>query len=369
MKVLFQSRTNLFTVFGGDTIQLLKTKEYLEKLGIEVDISTELTPDLTGYDILHLFNLARPQETWLQIKNAKKQGKPVALSTIYMSYQEYDRKARQGIARYVAKALTKYQIEYLKIVARIVKNREFNKGILSLIFLGYKRTQKRICKEIDIFLPNSESEMQQVVKDFPLKNYLYKVVPNAVDLNLFNYEKTEIPKEYQYLKDCVLCVARIDGNKNQLNVIKALNNAPYKVVFIGKPAPNHVKYYEEMKKIAADNIIFFPHMDHEKLSIFYKLAKVHILASWVETTGLSTLEAGVMNCNVVITKKGCTYDYFGEQAFYCEPDNIKSIREQTDLAYQSQFKNELKKLIIENYNWEKAAEATLEGYRSIYKKI
>lgn len=367
MKVLFQSRTTLFTVFGGDTVQLLKTKEYLEKLGVEVDISTELTPDLTGYDILHLFNLARPQETWPQIKNAKKQGIPIALSTIYMSYQEYDRKARTGIARYIAKSLTKYQIEYLKIVARALKNKELNKGVLSLFFLGYKRTQKKICKNVDLFLPNSKSEMQQVIKDFPLKNYNYTTVPNAVDLKIFNYEKTKVPKEYQYLKDCVLCVARIDGNKNQLNVVKALNNAPYKVAFIGKPAPNHLHYYEEMKKIAADNILFFPHVDHEKLPIFYKLAKVHILASWMETTGLSTLEAGAMNCNVVITKKGYTYDYFGEHAFYCEPDDIQSIREQTDLAYHTPFRKELKTLIVKNYNWEKTAQATLEGYKKIVK--
>lgn len=75
-----QSRTNLFTCPGGDTIQLLKTKEYLENSGIEVDISIELEPDLSKYDIIHLFNLTRVQETFIQVKNAKKQNKPVILS-------------------------------------------------------------------------------------------------------------------------------------------------------------------------------------------------------------------------------------------------------------------------------------------------
>ena len=49
MKVLFQSRKTLYSAPGGDTTQLLKTKEYLEKLGVQVDISLELTPDVSSY--------------------------------------------------------------------------------------------------------------------------------------------------------------------------------------------------------------------------------------------------------------------------------------------------------------------------------
>ena len=93
MKVLFQSRKTLFTVPGGDTTQILKTKEYLERLGVKVDISLDLEPCLESYDIVHVFNLMRPQELYLQVKNAKKQGKKVALSTIYGPYIEFEKKA------------------------------------------------------------------------------------------------------------------------------------------------------------------------------------------------------------------------------------------------------------------------------------
>ena len=46
MKVLFQTRTNLFDAPGGDLIQMMKTKEHLEKLGVTVDISLEFCPDV-----------------------------------------------------------------------------------------------------------------------------------------------------------------------------------------------------------------------------------------------------------------------------------------------------------------------------------
>ena len=94
MKVLMQIRSNAFELSGGDTIQMLKTKEALEKLGIEVDISLSLRPDVSGYDVIHLFNLTRVQETYVQLKNAKAAHKPVVLSTIYWPILK---KMRRGV--------------------------------------------------------------------------------------------------------------------------------------------------------------------------------------------------------------------------------------------------------------------------------
>ena len=105
MKVLFQSRKTLYTVPGGDTIQIIKTKEYLEQMRIPVDISLELEPDVSSYDLVHLFNLGRPQEVYLQALNARRQGKKVGLSTIYVSYAEYEKKGRGGITGMLAQLL------------------------------------------------------------------------------------------------------------------------------------------------------------------------------------------------------------------------------------------------------------------------
>ena len=55
MKVLFLSRKTLFSVQGGDTVQILKTAEALRRKDVFVDVSTELEPDLRGYDLVHVF--------------------------------------------------------------------------------------------------------------------------------------------------------------------------------------------------------------------------------------------------------------------------------------------------------------------------
>ena len=117
-----------------------------------------------------------------------------------------------------------------------------------------------------------------------------------------------------------------------------------------------------MHEEAGDNVHFLGSISHENLRNLYKVSKVHALVSWMETPGLSTLEAAAMGCNVVATKKGDPYDYLGDYAFYCEPDDVNSIREAITKAYNAPVNPKLKKRILENYTWEKTAEETLRAY-------
>lgn len=362
MKVLFQSRKTLFSAPGGDTTQLLKTKEYLEKLGVKVDISLELTPDLSDYDIIHVFNLMRPQELYLQVRNAKKYGKKVALSTIYGPYTEYEKKARGGILQIMNHLLSITQIEYLKVIARAVLNMEFNKGTFIYLLNGHKRLQRKIIRNVDVFLPNSDSEMTRVANDFGLSDYQYVSVPNAVDVNTFDYDRVVVDPVYEQYQNCVLCVSRIEGRKNQLNIIRACRGLPYNFVFIGKAGVNFKKYFHTCLEEAENNFFFLGQIEHEKLPQFYKLAKVHILPSWMETPGLSSLEAAVMKTNIVVTKKGDPEDYFHEYAYYCEPDDLNSIRKAVVEAFSANFDESLQKHVQANYKWEDTARETLKGY-------
>jgi glycosyltransferase involved in cell wall biosynthesis len=82
----------------------------------------------------------------------------------------------------------------------------------------------------------------------------------------------------------------------------------------------------------------------------------------METTGLSSLEAGVMGANLVITEKGDTREYFGDLARYCSPDSIDSIRAAVTSAFNAPRSDLLRERILEKYTWSAAAEATLAGY-------
>lgn len=367
MRVLFQTRTNLFDAPGGDMIQMLKTKEFLEKLGVQVDISLDFEPDLKGYDVVHLFNLMEPQDIYRQMRNAKKQHKPIVLSTIYGLYTEFERKARGGLFQKLANWLSPYQIGYVKTLVKHYKERRMHKGVFQMMFKGYYGLMKEIVDNTSVFLPNSDSEMKRVEAEFNLKNYNYVSIPNAIDRSIFSEKESDGVNKFEEYKDCILCAARIEGRKSTLNLVKAVKGTDYKLVLAGNASINQKKYVEEVHKEAGDNVFFLGAVPHEDLKDLYKVAKVHALISWMETPGLSSLEAAAMDCNIVVTSKGDTYDYFGDQAFYCEPDNIPSIKEALDNAFKSLPSQVLKTKIMNEYTWERTAEKTLQGYQLLQK--
>lgn len=368
IKVLLQSRSSLFSHHAGDTTQVLKTKEYLEKKGVKVDISLELEPDVSGYDLVHIFNFTTPDETFIQARNAKKYRKKVVLSPIFVDYSEYDKKERGSIGKVLLRFLDKHQIEYCKILGRSLVTRKIHKGTILVLRKGVWKIQKEILKCTDLFLPNSLSEWNRFIKEFGIADVNYQVVPNAVDQQLFNPEKVKIVPEYARFKDCVLCVARIDGRKNQFRLVQALKDLPIKLVLAGKISQHHQKDFARFKNLRRNNIYFLGDIPHERLPSLYAMAKVHAMPSFFETTGLSSLEAGIMSCNLVIGDRGDVRDYFGDYAYYCEPDSVDSIRDAVSRAYNSVVNTNLRKHILENFTWEITANKTLSAYKMLNVK-
>jgi glycosyltransferase involved in cell wall biosynthesis len=366
LKVLFLSRTTLFSVPGGDTTQILKTAEALRAKECEVTVSTDVDPNTAGFDLAHLFNLTRPQETYPQALAAREQGTPVVLSPIYVDYREYDQQARSGLEGKLLKYLSPSMAQTVKIAGRMVMNREYTSGTLKLIATGYKRAQVRLLSMTSVLLPNSRSEMLRIADDFPgSADKRYVVVPNAIDPNLFSAGKAAPIEEY---RDSVLCVGRIEGRKCQLELVRALKGSGLKLILIGKPAPNQTAYFDQIKREMGPNVILLGEVPHDDLAKYYASCKVHALVSWMETTGLSSLEAGVMGANIVITDKGDTREYFGDLAHYCSPDSIDSIRAAVLSAFHAPRTNSLRERILENYTWPKTAEATLSAYDQALRK-
>ena len=206
-------------------------------------------------------------------------------------------------------------------------------------------------------LPNSYSEYNRLFGKYGVEKD-YSVIRNAVG-DLFIRAAQDIPEKIPTL---VLCIARIEGLKNQLNLIKALNNTRYTLVLIGQPATHQMAYYQACRQAAASNVRFIGYLAQDQLLHHYLKAKVHILPSWFETTGLSSLEAAALGCNIVITNKGDTKEYFGDQAWYCDPSSPDSIRRAVDEAAASGSNGALQKKIVSEYTWAQAAMKTRSAY-------
>ncbi len=352
------ARSTIYSSPGGDTTQIEMTARYLRLLGVEVKIEiADEKIDYTSYDLIHFFNIIRPDDILPHIN----QPIPFVVSTIFADFSEYDKKVRRGVAGFIFRLLSREQIEYLKVIARY-----FMKGdkIKSTKFLlkGQTKSIKYIVKRSRLLLPNSHSEYKRI---YPLIQFdhPYRKIVNAIDKNIFD---SSVVENSGY-KDHVLCVGRIEGRKNQSNLIKAMIGTGIHLTIIGKAALNQTSYYEECKRLAlgASNIHFVDYMSHKDLVSIYKAAKVHVLPSWCETTGLSSLEAAAMGCNIVITKKGDTEEYFGDMAYYCEPDDVESICKAVLSAHADPVNSKLQSFILKNYTWEQTALQTLEAYKSV----
>jgi glycosyltransferase involved in cell wall biosynthesis len=146
-----------------------------------------------------------------------------------------------------------------------------------------------------------------------------------------------------------------------------MNDTDIPLVIIGAPLPGQSYYYEICKKEAGNNIHFLGHFDHdsELLASAYSAARVFALPSWAETPGISALEAGLAGCNVVITNRGSTTEYFKNFATYCNPGSVRSIRNAIIEAYNRERSEELRNHILANYTWDIVAQKTLDAYELI----
>lgn len=364
MKVLMQIRQNVFDLAGGDTTQMVKTKEALEARGIEVDLSLDLHPDVSSYDVVHLFNLTRVQETFVQAKNARAAGKPIVLSTIYWPTSEFEKGAAGGLRGFLGRHLNVDNMERLKVAGKYILGRERNEGARYLLTHSYRKMQREILEASDVLLPNAFTELEKIEEHLDFHSSSYVVVPNAVDESSIRAALEECSGEFSRYRGWIACIGRIDIRKNQMSLIKAIEGTDYRVVFVGRKSPGHIEYANKVVSIIKNSpqMDWIEQMPNKDIYRLCKECRVSALPSWFETPGLVSLEAAAMGCNIVVSSEGTTRDYFGDSAFYCDVNNPASIKAALDKAYAAAYDEAFGRKILDEYTWDRAAEKTIEGY-------
>ena len=176
-----------------------------------------------------------------------------------------------------------------------------------------------------------------LIQEFNVNWDKIKVVYNAVDLNIFKSSKpvSRIPNR-------IVCAGRLDARKNQLNLLKAEIDNNVEIIFVGSPGPNSKSYAEEVISLGRrrGNVQFIDHMSQEELFNLFRSASVHALVSWVETPGLVNLEAAYCGCRIVATDVGSVREYLGDNAYYCLPDDLVSIKSAVECALNESEKEQ-----------------------------
>ena len=347
MKVLFYSYPSAFQNPGGGEIQLLKTKENLEKLGVSVKFFNQWDDKFDDYNVLHVFGSVK--DCVGLMRTAHNKGVKVALSSIFWS--SFKRALHEG-----GSSLKKAEL--------------FTRHLAKLLFPYLPTGRRKTMTLSDVIFPNSEMEKQQLIRLFKIQPDKIKVVPNGIDEKFIGASSNLFTEKFK-IKDFVLAVGRIEPRKNQLNLIKALKNSGIKLVIIGDPVSDYMWYYDECRKAADSSVTFLNGVKHEDglLSSAYAASKVFAAPGWFETPGLAALEAAASGSGIAITKYGCTEEYFKEEAEYFDPSNTSSIKEAVRKASNitAESKEKLKERIKGKYLWNNVAKETLRGYEAAIK--
>ena len=160
---------------------------------------------------------------------------------------------------------------------------------------------------------------------------------------------------------------RVEAGKNQAMLCWALRNTNIPIVLIGS-TKNWPAYGQLCKEISGDRLHLIEHIPQDLLASAYAAARVHCLVSWMDTCGLVSLEAGLSGTSIVGSTFGHELEYLKNDAWLADPGDPDDIQNAVLNAWESasmEKQTRLKKRIIEEYNWEKTTDMTIENYKNI----
>ena len=352
LKILFQNRANSLNMPGGDSVVQKRLQEQLESRGHTVDLSTDADVNLSGYDIVHSFNMCLPQELEKFLNNAIKYRKPFVVTSL-----------QEDMPLYLKKALiTKEFFENYIRQGQDPGLFDGFKQMLSKAVPVSPQTSKITALYAHRLLACGNTEASYLQKLF--QSAKISVIPfgsSIIDTEISG----DLFKKTYGLENFVLCVGRLEIRKNQLMLLKALENDNIPVVFADAGFSYDPMYASFCKAFRRKGpTLFTGRLTDKMLVSAFRAARVHCLPSWYELPGLVTLEAARYGCATVASSWGAIRDYLGDLCEYCEPDSPESIRDAVLRAMDKGPTEELREL-ASKFTWEEAVKKVEDVYYEI----
>gem|GEM_PF-203903 len=351
LRVLMKNRGNAQTQRGGDTEVMERVAQGLRELGVSVEIDLLGTQDPRNFDLVHLHNFATPELTEEHARAATAVGVPYVVTTMYEDRPAYFNQMLahfRGLESYILAGQPRAKWESLMAGTKNVaaaprfENSWTAKNSVGLIASG-------------------EREKCVLMRDYP-EARLVESYPLGSETDL-QPQSAELFIRETGFKDFVLCVGRLETRKNQLSLLKALEDSELTLVFVTGGFTYQPEYETLCRQfVRRGKTYFLNRLTSPQLASAYAAARVHALPSWYELPGIVSLEAARMGANIVVTDLGTAADYFGSEAYYCSPGDIDSIERAVLEAYNAPRSNILATRIA-GFTWHGAAEKVLSIYQ------
>ena len=315
MKALLVVRPDAPVKPGGDLIHAERAAATIRALGVEADLVATDAPDSSGYDVAHVFGIFEPTMARRQIDAIRARGTPLVLSPIWL-----DLRAFFATAPHLERALagrTAADVERRLARLRRIESRLPWEGSIARNADRRLAAQRELVLAADVLLPASEVEAYLYGERLRASRAPFVVAPLGVDDEAFAVEHAPV-------RSGVLCAARVEPKKNQAALLYALRDVDVVVTIVGNA--HDPGYLALCRRWATNRTRFIGHAPHGDVVRMMAHAAVHVHPSWLESPGLSSLEAAAAGARIVSGDRGCEREYFGSDVDYADPADPATIR-------------------------------------------
>ncbi len=351
LKILFLTRRDADATRDGDIMSLHQTIEQLERLNVQCVVANELT-DIEPFDFVHLYNLDLTAYALRYLIHARRNHKRVVVTPVYWRKRYWDEMQERN-------APTRPHFE----AATMKVNHPSRRALVHWLDEQAEQASARlILHASEMIFPKSKMESELLAREFGIAIENMRVAHNGSNEQFAHGDAARFIKKYN-VRDFVLCVARMDYQKNIPNLLRAWRDETIPLLLIGQK--QNAAYFEQCRAEAGANVLFLDPMPPSDLADAYAAARVHVLASWWEQVGRSAMEAGMAGCNLVMTENSPAREYFGDECFLCDPNDVHSIHHAVRAAYDAPRQNHFAERLRANFTWEKTARVYFGAYNTL----
>lgn len=359
LRVLIQNRPDALGAPGGDTVVMEELYRALRAHDVNVDAASG-SPDLSNVDIVHLVNLTVAATGKEVSQNALRQQVPYVITTLFEDWPLYLNPSFEA-ARLFKEYLEQGRNETV-----------FRNGLERMRRLpaGPRVGSEQIAIHAALLFACAESEAERLTDAYPLITDRIRIAKFGIRPHEELAERDrKLVHEALGFERYVLCCGRLETRKNQLMLLKAMEDSDLPVVLACGGFSYQPAYVDLVGKFKRRGIVrtvgrIGTHFLRELMAV----ASVHVLPSWYELPGLVTLEAASAGTAVVASDWGAIRDYLpGDLIHFCQPDDPQSIRMAIENALRTGPNPEAKQ-VADSYTWDAFGSATYNAYDEVLSR-
>jgi len=341
MKIALISYPMLFQRKGGLQIQILETLKALDSNSVDVHLFEASREKLKNYDLIHVFSSINGNHRIVEA--AKEQNIPIVITPIIQTTDwTYWFSAKARLLDILVGKLTNWSLR-----------------------TNYQEVKSSMTNADHIFAGSGE-EKWAISNAFDVHKEKISIVPIGVSEQFYTSTPELFRETFNFNKEFVLCAANISTYKNQLSIVKALNNVNLDLVLLGGCDKRDSDYLDKCLNEGNGRVHYLGNIEHDNpvLASAYAAASVSVLVSQGENGPTVAYESLAAGTPVVVTKyNGLEMKKNDDVWRESDPYNVNEITNAILELKDSLATTEMIRETVRDMSWNAIAKKLITGYK------